>query len=85
MTQSKTHLGWTLARICCKTVFDVIMLQINERIVLVNNYNKDMFDFFTQHCIESIVTPFRHRFFWDGGIDCIINDIYREGEAENYV
>jgi hypothetical protein len=68
-----------------ETVFDVNMLQINERTVLVNNYNKDMFEFFKQCQIEPIVVPFRHRFFWDGGIHCITNDIYREGEAENYV
>lgn len=68
-----------------ETVFDVNMLQINERVVLVNNFNADMFDFFRLHKIEPIVTPFRHRFFWDGGIHCITSDIYREGEAETYV
>lgn len=68
-----------------ETVFDVNMLQINEKTVLVNNYNKDMFDFFKQQNIEPIITPFRHRFFWDGGIHCITSDIYREGQAENYV
>jgi len=68
-----------------ETVFDVNMLMINERTVLVNNYNKDMFEFFAQHSIEPIITPFRHRFFWDGGIHCITNDIYRAGIKENYV
>jgi hypothetical protein len=68
-----------------ETVFDVNMLQINEQTVLVNNYNADMFDFFKQHRIEPIITPFRHRFFWDGGIHCITSDIYREGLAEKYV
>jgi len=80
----ETWLGHWLGFVA-ETVFDVNMLQINERTVLVNNYNKDMFEFFKQHHIEPIVTPFRHRFFWDGGIHCITNDIYREGEAENYV
>jgi len=65
-----------------ETVFDVNMLQINEHTVLVNNYNQEMFDFFKTHGIEAIVTPFRHRFFWDGGIHCITGDIYREGEAD---
>lgn len=68
-----------------ETVFDVNMLQVNERTVLVNNYNKDMFDFFKQHKIEPIIVPFRHRFFWDGGIHCITSDIYREGDFEQYV
>jgi hypothetical protein len=64
-----------------ETVFDVNMLQINENTILVNNYNKEMFEFFKAHKIEAIVTPFRHRFFWDGGIHCITGDVYREGES----
>jgi hypothetical protein len=68
-----------------ETVFDVNMLQINEKTILVNNYNKEMFEFFKQHNIEPIITPFRHRFFWDGGIHCITNDLYREGVKEKYV
>jgi len=68
-----------------ETVFDVNMLQINDRTVLVNNFNKDMFDFFKLHNIEPIVVPFRHRFFWDGGLHCITSDIFREGEFEKYV
>lgn len=68
-----------------ETVFDVNLLQINSSTVLVNNYNKDMFDFLHIHGIDPIVVPFRHRFFWDGGLHCITNDLYREGECENYV
>ena len=68
-----------------ETVFDVNMLQINQSTVLVNNYNKEMFDFFKQHKIEPIITPFRHRFFWDGGIHCVTADIYREGDPVDYI
>jgi hypothetical protein len=68
-----------------ETVFDVNLLQINANTVLVNNYNKDLFLFFKKHNIEAIVCPFRHRFFWDGGLHCITNDLYREGEREHYV
>lgn len=68
-----------------ESVFDVNMLQLNESTILVNNYNQGLFEFFKQHRIEPIVVNFRHRFFWDGGIHCITNDIYREGEFENYV
>jgi N-dimethylarginine dimethylaminohydrolase len=68
-----------------ETVFDGNMLQINEHTILVNNYNKEMFEFFKTHGIEPIITPFRHRFFWDGGIHCITNDIYREGSADVYI
>lgn len=68
-----------------ETVFDVNMLQLDERTILVNNYNRDMFDFFKVQGIEPIVVPFRHRFFWDGGIHCVTGDIYREGENEIYI
>jgi len=68
-----------------ETVFDVNMLQINENLILVNNYNKEMFDFFKSCKIEPIIAPFRHRFFWDGGIHCITSDVYREGENDVYI
>lgn len=68
-----------------ETVFDVNMLAINDRLVMVNNYNSEVFNFLKRHKIEPIVAPFRHRFFWDGGIHCITSDLYREGEAEIYI
>lgn len=68
-----------------ETVFDVNCLMINESTVLVNNYNKKVFEFFKKHKVEPIITPFRHRFFWDGGIHCITSDLYREGEPEFYI
>lgn len=68
-----------------ETVFDVNMLQINANTVLVNNYNQEMFDWFKIKKIEPIIVPFRHRFFWDGGIHCITSDLYREGDPHQYL
>lgn len=68
-----------------ETVFDVNMLQIDDKTILVNNHNSEMFDFFRSRGIDPIITPFRHRFFWDGGIHCITGDVYREGEHETYI
>lgn len=68
-----------------ETVFDVNMLPINERTILVNNYNKELFAWFAGKGIEPVVVPFRHRFFWDGGIHCITGDLYREGEVYEYI
>lgn len=68
-----------------ETVFDVNMLVINEQTILVNNFHKGLFDFFKKHRIEPIIAPFRHRFFWDGGIHCITSDLYRDGHAETYL
>ena len=68
-----------------ETVFDVNMLVIDEHTVLVNNHNKAVFDFLERHGVNPIVAPFRHRFFWDGGIHCITSDLYREGAPETYI
>jgi hypothetical protein len=68
-----------------ETVFDVNMLQIDQNTILVNNYNKEMFEFFKTKKIEPIIVPFRHRFFWDGGIHCITADIYRQGDSDVYI
>lgn len=68
-----------------ETVFDVNMLMINEQLAIVNNYNKQVFEYFRKHKIEPIIVPFRHRFFWDGGIHCITNDLVRDGKVETYI
>jgi hypothetical protein len=60
-----------------ETVFDVNCLVINERLVMINNYNEEIHNFFKKHNIEYIVAPLRHRFFWDGGLHCVTNDLYR--------
>ena len=68
-----------------ETVFDVNMLSIDENTIVCNNYNKKVFDFFKKHRVEPVVFNFRHRYFWDGGIHCITQDLYREGKMEDYI
>ena len=67
-----------------ETVFDVNMLSISEELVIVNNYNKEVFDFLKKHRIEPIIWRQRHRYFWDGGVHCLTVDLEREGSRENY-
>ena len=62
-----------------ETVFEVNMLSLNTNTILVNNYNKQVFDFLEKHRITPVITPFRHRWFWDGGVHCVTQDLYREG------
>lgn len=69
---------------CEETVFEVNMLSINEECVLVNNYNEAVFNFLKKHKIEPIICTQRHRWFWDGGVHCLTQDIYREGSQEDY-
>ena len=68
-----------------ETVFDVNCLVVDESTVLVNNYNKQVFDFLKKHKMEPIICPMRHRYFFDGGIHCVSLDLYREGSCESYI
>jgi len=67
-----------------ETVFDVNMLSIDQHTIICNNYNKEVFDHFKKHKVEPIIFNFRHRYFWDGGVHCITQDLYREGTQEDY-
>lgn len=67
-----------------ETVFDVNMLSIDQNTIICNNYNKQVFTHFKQHKVEPIIFNFRHRYFWDGGVHCITQDLYREGTQEDY-
>jgi len=69
---------------CEESVFDVNVLMLDDRHVCVNNYNETAFAFFKKHNIEPIIIPWRHRYFWDGGLHCITLDLYREGEMQDY-
>jgi hypothetical protein len=67
-----------------ETVFDVNMLIIDPKNVIVFNYNKQVFDALDRYGITPHIVPFRHRYFWDGGIHCITSDLHREGSMQNY-
>ena len=67
-----------------ETVFDVNMLSIDQNTIICNNYDKDVFAHFKRHKVEPIIFNFRHRYFWDGGVHCITQDLYREGTQEDY-
>ena len=68
-----------------ETVFDINVLSLDEQHVCVSNYNKKAFDYFKKHKIEPIIVPWRHRFFWDGGLHCASLDIKRRGGLETYL
>lgn len=67
-----------------ETVFDVNMLIIDPKNVMVFNYNKQVFDALERYGITPHIVPFRHRYFWDGGIHCITSDLHREGTMQDY-
>ena len=67
-----------------ETVFDVNMLSIDPNTIICNNYNKEVFEHFKKHKVEPVIFNFRHRYFWDGGVHCITQDLYREGTQQDY-
>lgn len=67
-----------------ETVFDVNMLIIDPKNVMVFNYNKQVFDALARYGITPHIVHFRHRYFWDGGIHCVTSDLHREGVICDY-
>jgi hypothetical protein len=67
-----------------ETVFDVNMLIIDPKNVIVFGYNKQVFDALERYGITPHIVPFRHRYFWDGGIHCVTSDLHREGVMQDY-
>ena len=67
-----------------ETVFDVNMLMIDPKNVMVFNYNKQVFDALDRYGITPHIVPFRHRYFWDGGVHCVTSDLHREGAMKDY-
>jgi hypothetical protein len=60
------------------------MLVIDERNVVCNNYNEQVFEALARHGVTPHVCNFRHRFFWDGGLHCNTLDLVREGSQIDY-
>lgn len=67
-----------------ETVFDVNMLIIDPKNVIVFNYNQQVFDALNRFGITPHVVPFRHRYFWDGGVHCITADLNRTGVVQDF-
>jgi hypothetical protein len=70
---------------CAESVFDVNMLVLDQNNVIVNSFNKKIFDSFKKYKIEPIICNLRHRWFWDGGLHCNTLDIRRKGKKERYL
>ena len=69
---------------CEESVFDVNILVIDQQNIIVNGYNKKAFEAFARHGVTAHICPFRHRYFWDGGIHCVTLDLHREGTMQDY-
>jgi hypothetical protein len=68
-----------------ETVFDVNVLVLDEHHVCVSQPdNKIVNTFLKKHNMEPVYVPWRHRYFWDGGLHCITLDLERKGSQKDY-
>jgi len=67
-----------------ETIFDVNMLIIDPKNVLMFTYNKQIVSALDRFGITVHVVPFRHKFFWDGGPHCLTSDLHRSGNMNTY-
>jgi hypothetical protein len=65
--------------------YDVNILGVDTQTCILTAVNKELQLFLERHSIDPIVVNFRHRAFWDNGIHCLTQDLYREGSLETYV
>jgi hypothetical protein len=68
-----------------ETVFDVNILVIDQKNIVVSAENDTVAKACARYGIEMHVVPFRHKYFWDCGIHCITNDLHRIGNAGKHV
>lgn len=68
-----------------ETVFDVNVLVLDEHHVCVSQTDNEIVNtFLKKHNMEPVYVPWRHRYFWDGGLHCLTLDLQREGIQQDY-
>lgn len=67
-----------------ETVFDVNILIVDPKNIVVSTHNDQVERACARHGIEVHVVPFRHKYFWDCGIHCVTNDLSRRGEMKDF-
>jgi hypothetical protein len=60
-----------------ETVFDVNILVIDTKNIVVSTYNEIVEKACARYGVRVHVSPFRHKYFWDCGIHCVTNDLDR--------
>ena len=63
---------------CEETLFDINMSIIDKNNVMAISQNSLVYDKLESLGVKVHKVPFRHRFFWDGGLHCITNDLVRK-------
>jgi arginine deiminase len=61
-----------------ETLFDVNVLSLDNDCIFISNDNKLIRQQLSKRGIETILVPWRHQFFVDGGLHCITLDLNRK-------
>ena len=67
-----------------ETVFDVNILIVDPKNIIVSSENRLVEKACQRYGIEMHVCPQRHRYFWDAGIHCLTNDLDRQGTQQDF-
>lgn len=67
-----------------ETVFDVNILVVDTKNIVVSCHNQQVEDACSRYGIEVHVSPFRHKYFWDCGVHRITNDLERRGHQQRW-
>ena len=62
---------------CEESLFDVNLVMLDEHNAMVISQNSEVYSVMQDRGINCHQVPWRHRWFWDGGLHCITNDIVR--------
>jgi len=65
--------------------YDVNILSVDEGHCILPSKNIKLIKFLERNSVDPIVCELRHKAFWDNGIHCMTQDLYREGIMENYL
>jgi len=65
--------------------YDVNILSVNDSNCISTSMDTGLMRFLERHKVNTIVCDFRHKEFWDNGIHCVTQDLYREGQLETYM
>jgi hypothetical protein len=63
---------------CDETLFDINLLSLDDENAMVISQNSEVYKVLEDTGIKVHRVSWRHKFFWDGGLHCITNDIERE-------
>lgn len=63
---------------CDETLFDLNFITIDENNVIAIGHHSKVYNTLKEYGITVHPIQFKHRFFWDSGLHCITNEIYRD-------